>query len=262
MNSSYVIANGLKTHYIETRGANTATPLIILHGWGIGVDSWKNIASFLEERGRSVFIPDLPGFGETPEPQGAWGANEYADFVRSFCEVLGLEQFSLAGHSFGGQIAITFAARYGQKLRGLVLISAARIVTHKKLRVRIFRILTKFGNLIFAIPVLSPFQPVVRKIWYKLAGEKDYYRASPHMRKIMAQVQEEVGPRLSEIQTPTLILWGEDDHVTPVADARIIHSRILHSKLRIFQGVGHPIHIEKPKELAEEIIEFIDTMRS
>jgi len=260
METRFVDIHGLRVRYLETDGGGTI-PLIILHGWGSSIDSWRNVASALEKQGIKVFIPDLPGFGETPEPPRTWSANDYVEFVKNFARELRIQKFVLAGHSFGGQVAISFTVAHQSDMRGLVLMAPARIMRRRKLRVKIFGATTKLGNIIFSIPILSFLRPLTQKIWYKLSGERDYYRATPLMRKTMKQVLgEEVGAKLTEIKIPTLILWGDEDMATPVADAHIIAQRIPNSALHIFPGVGHPLNIERAEEVAKKIIQFMHNL--
>ena len=255
MESKFIDIQGLRVRYLETEGKSDI-PLIILHGWGSSIDSWGDVASAFEERGIKVFIPDLPGFGQTPEPPSAWGASDYGEFVKRFARELGIQKFDLAGHSFGGQVAITYAAQYPQDIHRLVLIAAARIMKRRKLRVKLFLIVTKVGNVIFALPPLALLRPLVQKIWYKITGEQDYYRASTRMREVFKGVETDVDSRLTMISAPTLILWGERDDVTLLADARIIHDKISNSKLHIFPGEGHDLNFKKPREIAQKISEF------
>lgn len=248
---------GLPIRYLETVGEDKI-PLILLHGWGSSLDSWRSVAEYFEKEGRKIFIPDLPGFGKTPEPERAWNLDDYISFVQMFARSVDLEKFSLAGHSFGGQIAIGYAVKYPNFVNKLILIAAARIMRRKKLKVKLFSILTTIGNIPFSAPPLSFLKPLVQKIWYRLNGEKDYYRASTRMKKTMSLVLgEEMAPRLSDLHVPTLICWGDRDDVTPLADGRIIHEKIAGSKMKIFKGVGHDLNFKRPDELASEILKFI-----
>jgi len=255
METKFIAVSDLRIRYLETEGKNDI-PLIILHGWGSSLDSWKNVASALASEGIKVFIPDLPGFGETPEPPSAWGASDYGEFVKGFARELGIQNFDLAGHSFGGQVAITYAAQHPQDIHKLILIAAARIMKRRKLRVKLFLFVTKIGNLIFVLPPLSLLRPFIQKIWYKITGERDYYRASARMREVFKRVETDVSSHLTTIMAPTLILWGDRDDATPVADARIIHDKIPNSKLHIFPGEGHDLNFKKPHEIAQKIFEF------
>lgn len=257
MQTKTITVNGLKTRYLET-DASGEVPLVILHGWGSSVNSWKNVAQTLEENGVRTFIPDLPGFGETSEPPQPWSLNGYINFLDSLQDQLNLDKFILAGHSFGGQIAIGYAVQYPKKVQKLILISAARIVRRKKIKVAIFRIFSKAGNFAFSVPPLSFLKPIIQKIWSKLSREKDYYRASKLMRQTMQMILgAEMRGELAKIQTPTLILWGQKDPVTPLADAKILHDEIKDSKLCVFAGENHDLNIKIPEKLAHQITNFL-----
>jgi pimeloyl-ACP methyl ester carboxylesterase len=250
-------AVGLRVRYLETEGEG-GIPLIILHGWGSSINSWTDVMQSLEKSGAKVFMPDLPGFGETPEPKTPWALDDYIAFVKSFSRAMGVTTFYLAGHSFGGQIAIGYSAKYPNDVQGLILMAAARILRRKKIRVGIFLIFATVGKAVFTIPFLCALKPVVQKIWSKLTGETDYYQASALMKKTMQLVVgEEVGPKLEEIKTNTLILWGARDNVTPLADAKIIHEKIPNSSLHVFEGVGHDLNFKKPSGIAQKIFEFM-----
>lgn len=252
---------GLRAEYLET-SPTIGVPLVILHGWGSSIKSWENIARVLEGARIKTFIPDLPGFGETPEPSRPWGLSDYLEFVHIFVQTLGVQKFFLAGHSFGGQIAIAYAAQYPQNMKGLIVMSAARIIKRRKLRVRIFIVATKIGDLIFSLPVLALLRPAVQSMWYKLTGEQDYYLASAIMKETRKRVLcEEVGPRLNRIKVPALILWGEKDNITPLEDGRTIQREIAGSRIHIFENAGHDINLKKYPEVALAIKQFTQNIR-
>lgn len=247
---------GLRVRYLETNGEEV--PLILLHGWGSSLDSWRRVAENFEREGIKIFIPDLPGFGKTPEPEKVWNLDDYIKFVQMFASGIGAKKFSLAGHSFGGQIAIGYAVKYPNFVNKLILMAAARIMHRRKLKIKLFLIITTIGKIPFSVPPLSFLKPLVQKIWYRTTGERDYYRASARMKKTMSLVlSEEMSPRLSDLHVPTLICWGDKDDVTPLADGRIIHERVAGSRMKIFDGVGHDLNFKRPDELAKEMLKFI-----
>lgn len=251
--------DSLKVRYLETDGQSNI-PLLLLHGWGSSLESWKRVAETFERAGKKVIIPDLPGFGKTQEPPRPWSVSDYIRFLENFLEKLHVSKFALAGHSFGGQVAIAFAAQHqtDPNLRTLFLLAAARVMRRKKLRIKIFRIVTKFGNLAFTVPILAPLRSFVQKVWYKFTGERDYYVATPRMRKTMKRVlNEEVGARLTAISIPTLILWGKNDEVTPLEDAYIIQKNIRGSSMHIFENINHDLNFKVPDELAKQMIMFM-----
>jgi len=227
-------------------------PILILHGWGSYAKRWDNVKELLEVKGYKVFVPDLPGFGQSPIPAKIWNLDNYADWVKDFAEKNNLGRFFLLGHSFGGSIGIKFAVKYPGKLIGLILVSAGRISKRKSIKNIFFLVMAKIGKLFFR-------QRIFKRIIYKLAGSRDYLLARGGvMRETMKKViSEDLKPYLPKINVKTLIIWGDKDEVTPVADAYLIKKAIKNSVLGVIPNVGHRIRLEAPEILVEKVKEFI-----
>ena len=73
------------------------TSVLILHGWGWPISSpqWARVKELLETAGYEVFLPDLPGFGQTPSPKEPWAIDDYVEWVKNFCEKNNLSQIFL-----------------------------------------------------------------------------------------------------------------------------------------------------------------------
>lgn len=272
-------------------------PLVILHGWGASARSYDKLKPLLEQKGISVFVFALPGFGEAKPPDEAWSVADYADYVKAWIgqnvsschpefisgsieqESLGgnemLKQvenkfsaskqydknreFILYGHSFGGRIAIKLAARQIEGLKGLILCDAAGVTPRPKFKIAVFKFLSQTGKLFFSLPILKYFQPLVRKIEYFLAGSRDYYYLQSAVMKetFKKVIEEDLALHLGKISVPTLIIWGKKDKMTPVSDAYIMKREIANSQLEVLEGVGHSPHLECPEKLSKIIESFI-----
>jgi pimeloyl-ACP methyl ester carboxylesterase len=259
------------------------TPFVILHGWGASAKSYERLKPLLEQKGISVFVFDLPGFGNEPAPKSAWSVSDYVEWVNMKVKedldsclrrndkkesendekegggVNNINKIVLFGHSFGGRIAIKFAAKYPEKLAGLILCDAAGITPRPKAKIAIFSLLSKTGKIIFSLPILKYFQPIVRRIEYFLSGSRDYYYLqNPIMKKVFNNViNEDLAEHLKKVTAPTLIVWGKNDKMTPVSDAYVMHEKIKGSKLEILEGTGHSPHLESPEVLADKIYNFL-----
>ena len=117
------IIDGLQVAYAEW---GLGKPILFLHGWGSSSDSWSKVADEVSRAGFRVLIPDLPGFGKTPPPPQAWGVGEYAAFVEEFARTLNIFPCILAGHSFGGQVAVTLASLRPERETLVKLLIGAR----------------------------------------------------------------------------------------------------------------------------------------
>lgn len=114
--------DGLKVHYKET-GPQGAPALLLLHGFGSSLQAWDDWSLKLEQKYRVIRL-DLPGFGLT----GASPANDYSEekdlaILTHFADKLGLEKFSVVGHSMGGKMAWSLAASQPERVQALVLMA-------------------------------------------------------------------------------------------------------------------------------------------
>lgn len=235
--------------------------LLILHGWGSSSKNWNQVKELLENQGYKVFVPDLPGFGETPPPPQPWDLDDYVEWVRDFCEKNNLSQFFLLGHSFGGGIAIKFVHHFPEKTLKLLLVAPA-FRRRKTLKQYLFLGLAKIGNLVFAIPGLSFSRPLARKILYIFAGTRDYYKIEQRKAVTLKEtfkkiIEEDLTRYLSGIKIPTVVIWGAKDVVTPTNEAYLIKNEIKDARLEIVDDSRHGINLEKPERLAEIIIKFL-----
>lgn len=215
--------------------------LVILHGWGARGEEWKTIALALASR-YTVTCVDLPGFGNSSLPPESWGVDEYAAFVESFLQKIGIRKAVVLGHSFGGRIGILLAARKSV-VTTLVLVDAAGVELKSK--------------------VVTMYQWILRTTPGQLAkygvpkGIRDYFRSEDYvaagkMKAVFRNViSEPLGALLPLVSVPTVIIWGEKDVVLSFAEARTIHSLIPGSILRVVWGASHWPHLERPDELLQ-----------
>lgn len=211
---------------------------VILHGWGATSGEWKQVAVELAKKYR-VIVPDLPGFGGTPKPNDDWGIDDYAWWVHELIEKLGIEEYVLMGHSFGGRIGIVMAANW--PIDKLVLVDAAGI-EWKSAKAHIFALVS---------PLLRWMPQKIKNLF----GSVDYKNAG-EMRKIFVRVVNEDLKRLFDaVQCPTTVIWGEKDMVLPAGQARLIHQGIKGSILRIVWGANHWPHLSHFQEFMQILSE-------
>ena len=229
--------------------------LLCLHGWGGSSESFTELREALKGTLIEIVSPDLPGFGKEPEPASPWSVDDYAEWIENNEPIANCQlPIAILGHSHGGRIAIKIAARGNLQINHLYLCAAAGISRPRNALRLTAGMAAKAGNNLLSLPVLKNLKKPARSLLYKILRAHDYETASPMMRQTMAKViQEEIRPLLGNISIPTDIFWGEDDKVTPVSDAHIIHDEIKGSSLHIYPGVKHKVHRDKAREIAEII---------
>lgn len=226
--------------------------ILILHGWGSCAKNWNFVKKLLEEQGYKVFIPDLPGFGENPPPPQIWSIDDYAEWVRNYCEQYELSRFFLLGHSFGGSIAVKFSIKEPEKIEKLFLVGCAGI-RKKSLKREIIKKTANFFKKFDFLPLFN----LLRKVFYKLI-KSDYLQTQGVIREIYLKIlKQDISKDFSKISVPTVLIWGKKDNLTPLKDAHYIKGQISGAKLEILPGIYHNPHRENPKALICIILNYL-----
>jgi len=247
----FLDVNGLKIYYEYNGKIGADSPIVYIHGAGKSHHSWVNqLAS--EINGYAQIALDLPGHGDS-EGMGFKSIDDYADFVKSFVDALGIDDFVIAGNSMGGAISQTFALKYQNYLKGMILIG-----TGAKLRVK-KEILE--GTLKGESYADNAYSSKTDKELIKKA-ESDFSKTPPQVRHddFYACDNFDVMDQISNINVPTLIICGQDDMLTPVKYSEFLHSNIKNSQLKIIPEAGHMVMWEKPKEVNKAIANFVTNL--
>jgi pimeloyl-ACP methyl ester carboxylesterase len=219
--------------------------ILILHGWTYSLAKWDYFVSSLKRNGLDVKILEIPGLTEVSDE--IWDLEKYSKWLD---RMIGDSKVILLGHSNGGRIASYYTSMHPEKVFHLILIDTAGIY-YKGLYIQIKRFI--FGSAAKLGKKITQSE-VVKKFLYKLAGESDYQKATPNMRKSMLNlIKEDLTENFKRIIVKTLIIWGENDKITPVGDAKLIHNLIKDSKLEIVKGARHSPFYTHPEEVVRII---------
>ncbi|MBS6373934.1 MAG: alpha/beta hydrolase [Erysipelotrichaceae bacterium] len=210
-----------QTINVETAGSGQS--VVLLHGWGQNMEMMRPIFDHMKEWFQ-VIMMDLPGFGESEEPDTAWSIQDYADFLSEVLDVYEAENPILIAHSFGARIAFRYALNHS--VHKMILTGAAGIRPHHSMEY--------YGKV----------------YWYKIKkhlglikgneGSRDFQDASSIMRQILVKcVNEDITPMLSSIHTETLLVWGTLDEQTPLWMGKKLAKRMPNAALAIFDGDDH-----------------------
>jgi pimeloyl-ACP methyl ester carboxylesterase len=224
----------------------TGRPLLLLHGWGVSSELFTPILEGLQP-GRQLIVPDLPGFGATPEPGSPWSVHEYAAWCIALLDRLGVETCDLVGHSNGGRIGIAMAARHPGRISRMVLTGSAGVRPRRSLRDRVS---IRTYKALRAVERSAALPSVWRRSAQRRAdrrGSADYRAVSGTMRGTLVRiVNEDLRPLLPGLRIPVLLIWGDQDAETPIEDARIMEGLIPDAGLVVFEGAGHYAYLEQP----------------
>jgi pimeloyl-ACP methyl ester carboxylesterase len=273
----------LQDQYIKVAGINTrfwvlgerGNTLILIHGLGDSLETWvHNIQPFAECH--RVYAIDLVGYGRSDKPQATYSGEYFAQFVNGFMEAQGIHRCTLIGNSMGGGVSLRFVTRFPRKVDKLVLedsvgfgkeigicIRLATLPFVGKLPIRPSRkTVALFLNRCAYDPTRIPDELVERVYqMVSLPGAKDSIlstlRASCNLGGIRRDILQPILDSLSSITAPTLIVWGRQDRVLPLAHARVAKRKMPNAQLHIFESCGHAPHLERPEEYNRVVLEFL-----
>lgn len=239
-------------HDVRVLRKGSGHPVVVLHGWGGRIESMAPAINCLSSS-FSVVALDLPGFGESPAPNGVWGTADYAQFVVDVTESLDIERPHFVGHSFGAKTSLYLAATHAETVDKLVIVGSSGLTSPPGLKVRAKRALSKGARV---AGKLGPPGQKLREAVYKRIASQDYRDAGP-MRPIMVKVvNEDIGYLLNRVRASTLLVWGSEDDAVPLTHARTMESLIPDAGLVVFEGAGHFAYLDEPDRFCKIVRHF------
>jgi pimeloyl-ACP methyl ester carboxylesterase len=265
---------GMSVHYRD-QGCRDCPAIVLVHGSNSSLHTFEPLVRILEDKYRLISY-DQPGHGLTgPHPLDDYSAQGMFEAIDAVVDATGIEKFAIAGHSMGGWVAWRYALERPYHLSALILISAsgappspnsekprpylgARIMRHpvgrflgQHITPRYLVEQSLFDSIFDEARVT---EKMVDRYWelLRLPGNR---RAAGLL--ALVDRESEYGRRLSELNLPTLILWGEEDLVVPLHNATTFDDLIPNSDLHVFKGVGHVAMEEVPGRTAAAVDNFL-----
>jgi pimeloyl-ACP methyl ester carboxylesterase len=248
-------------NYVEM-GPESGKALLLVHGLSGAWQNWlENISHFA--RDHRVIALDLPGFGASPMPGWEISIEAYGEFLHAFSDALGIRVSTVVGNSMGGFIAAEAAILQPDRFEKLALVSAAGI-SHARMRRQPAEVAARMG--IATAPLtIRAFnrglrRPGLRRVLFgglfyaphRLRTELlyEFFHNGTGKPGVLAAVRGLVGydilDRLEDVEVPTLIVWGRNDHIVPPNDAFGYGRRLRNSRTVIFDKTGHVAMAERP----------------
>ena len=218
---------------------------MLLHGYGSKKESFYYQIGFLSQYFR-VTAPDFPGFGASAPIDFAWSVEDYADWLASFIFVSKLNYPHIMAHSFGARVVFKLLSTRPEIADKLIITGGAGIVKPRSVqyqrRVKAYR--------------------RIKKLFPRYAerhfGSEEYRKLSPIMRESYKKiVNEDLRAAASQIKNATLLIYGENDTVTPSGEEGITFNRLIcGSQFEKIMG-GHFCFSEYPELFNQKILTFL-----
>lgn len=254
---------GNKIRYVEA-GQPAGPVVILLHGLGGNSTNWAFTIPALTQKYR-VLVPDQIGFGRSDKPLINYRIATYVDFLDAFYRELKVDRAALVGNSMGGWVAAAYALAHPERVDRLVLVDAAGYAPPAR----------------FDLAALYGLNPTTRAGMKELAAlvfyDKKIYLSDPaidflltqrltagdgytiqRLVETIARREDVLDGKLSALKRPTLIVWGRDDGLLPLAEfGERFHKEIAGSELLVMEQCGHVPMVEKASEFNAALNKFL-----
>jgi pimeloyl-ACP methyl ester carboxylesterase len=265
------LPDGARAH-VRDRGPRDGRALVLIHGSNASLFTWEPWAKRLDDTFRVVTV-DMPGHGLTGAvPNSDYSAEGMVKFVGEVANALGLQRFAIGGNSMGGRVAARFAEEHPGRVTHLVLVDSGGLPSKGGDRIPLALRLARTPLVNRLLLHITPRSLVVAGLNDAIVRKGiitegmidsywDFNRMEGTREATIARFNvHDHGVRdgLGDIRAPTLILWGEEDHLIGVDAAHEFQAAIPGSKLIIYPGTGHVPQEEVADASAAEVRTFLN----
>ncbi|MBX5467318.1 MAG: alpha/beta fold hydrolase [Firmicutes bacterium] len=243
------------TYRVSWYESGAGPAMVWLHGGGgTGKDFWYQLKAF-GTRWR-VLAPDLPGFGRSDWPPEIRGVQDLPDFLARWLATLGVKAAVVGGNSMGGRVALAYAARYPDRVTHLILIDSVGldlpgVPVQNPLAVPPQRFLETL--------VHRPTQYLQHTPYRTVEDAQELSRGRQSFARYLAAspIVQEPGLLWEQVAMPTLVVWGREDRIVPLAYGEALAARLPRARLVVFDACGHLPHLEWPERFNQTVAAFL-----
>lgn len=254
--------NGLHIAYTD---AGRGPALLLFHAFPLSRHMWDPLIPALADRFR-IIAPDLPGFGGSEAREEQPSLETYAQDAAALLDTLSIQRAVLGGLSMGGYIALAFYRLFPQRVRALILADTrpqADSPETRQAREQLITLVDTDGTAALAdallprllAPESAECNPQLVDQVHAMIEHASILGVIAALRAMMDR--PDATTLLPQITCPTLIIVGENDTVTPKADAEVMAARLPRAKLIVIPDAGHLSNLERPDVFNRAVRDFL-----
>ncbi len=256
--SRWAAIEGYRIHYYVA-GPVDGPAVVLVHGLGGRSEDWVNLMPYLRRAGYRVYLPDLPGFGQSEQPANfSYSVRDQAAIVVAFLVAMNLKQVDLGGWSMGGWIVQRVASEHPGRVKNLMLFDSAGLYVRPEWDTSLFTP-SSADQVEKLDALLMPHPP-----WVPGFVERDIVRESQRnawvMRRALASMltgRDTTDDLLSELKMPVLLVWGAEDHITPPSLGKTMRAVIPRAQLEVIPDCGHLAPNQCAAEIGPKVVGFL-----
>ncbi|MGB8012008.1 MAG: alpha/beta hydrolase [Terriglobales bacterium] len=269
-NGDHVTRRKLGAEEICVYDAGQGAAVVLIHGMFGDFLDWEPVLAPLS-RSRRVIALDLPGFGSSSKPRREYTADFVLSTLSELLHDLSIDQATLVGNSFGGQIAILYALAHPEAVAKMVLVNSGGFqrftpdeiaFTESRFNEAALAALTPEINALLFSPVFvhssATSAAYLQRQNAKLTRADFPAYAYAIASNIRLSLATYLIDRLPEIACSTLLIWGEQDIVLPLSLAKLALPRLRQGEIAVIPGCGHAPQLECPQQFMASLTPFLE----
>ncbi len=259
--SRYVDVDGVRVHFFEAAatGGGGGTPLVLIHGLAGRGEDWSPLIPRLAAAGFHVYAPDLLGYGRSPRPDASYSISMQEKLVAGYMRAMGIGRADVVGWSMGGWVAMKLAIDDAPMVDRMVLFDAAGVYFPGYSDLGDVFVPADVAGVGRLMSLLTPHPPrlpefLERDVMRRIQGNGWVIRRSL---AAMTSGRDLLNFRLGEVTQPTLVVWGKQDVLIPIAAGETLHRGIPGSSMLVVDGCGHLAPIECAEASLKGTVDFL-----
>jgi len=261
---TYRVVDGVRLRY---RLSGHGPAVVLLHGYASSLEVWDDVVPLVAAQ-HTVLSVDLKGFGWSERPAGDYGPAAQAALVLELLDELGLGEVAVVGHSWGASVALALALAAPERVRSIALYDAW-VFEAQLPSFFVWSRAAFIGELLFGLYYEEGVEPRLAQGFFDPAA------VTPELVQAAARAFErpgtvaaalatargqrfaEVEGRYREIRQPVLLLWGENDRVSPLPVAQRLLVELPNARLVTFPRCGHLPMLEATAASTRVLVDFL-----
>ncbi|WP_027078892.1 alpha/beta fold hydrolase [Maribacter antarcticus] len=221
------------------------TPIVILHGLMGGLSNFHGVTNFFPDKGYKILVPELPIYDM---PMLQTNVKNFAKYVEEFIQFKGLKDVILLGNSLGGHIGLLHTKMYPKLMKALIITGSSGLYESAMgdgyPKRGDYEFIKKKAQDVFYDPAVAT-KEIVDEVF---ATVNDRVKLVKTLAIAKSAIRHNMAQDLPSMTTPTCIIWGENDAVTPPDVAELFHELLPDSDLHWIKECGHAPMMEHPQQ--------------
>ncbi len=228
--------------YIEV---GEGTPIIVLHGLMGGLSNFDAVTQYFSKNGYKVIIPELPIYTMSLLKTNV---KSFANYLHDFIDFKGLNKVVLLGNSLGGHIGLYHTKLFSEKVKALIITGSSGLYESAMgggyTKRSDYEVIKKKAQEVFYDPEIAT-KEIVDEVYATVNDRKKLVKT---LAIAKSAIRHNMAKDLPKMDTPTCIIWGKNDNVTPPEVAEEFHDLLPDSDLFWIDKCGHAAMMEHPNE--------------